>query len=338
MQERVYHMIDTRWGQTPSDHEDRDFHEAEDASVTGPCGNAKRKIQVTIGVCVKNSEKTIRHAIEGIINQEYPSELMEVIVVDGGSKDRTLPILTSILSKAGKHVQIYFDQGRGLGTARQIVVDNCHAPYIIWVDGDVVLLKDSVKRHVEFMEENPRVGVALGEYVNVGETLVASLQSLRKHAKYRRSALRNLPPPDPTTNGAIYRVEAVRQVGGFDQKIAGAGEDLDLTTRILQNGWLFCLNERMKFYHFFKDTWSSLWLEQVWFGYGERYLRHKHKGLVRLWSKPPPISFLDGLRTASDAYKLTCEKKSFLLPLLFVFQNMGVWYGFARGYLHQYGD
>jgi len=43
----------------------------------------------TIGVCVRNCEATIKEVINSIINQDFPHELMEVIIVDDGSEDRT---------------------------------------------------------------------------------------------------------------------------------------------------------------------------------------------------------------------------------------------------------
>jgi len=58
-------------------------------------------IRITIGLCVKNSEKTIKKCLESIINQDYPKELVEIIIVDGGSKDRTIEIAKEMISNAG---------------------------------------------------------------------------------------------------------------------------------------------------------------------------------------------------------------------------------------------
>jgi len=304
--------------------------------VTSISDNTKEETDVTIGVCIKNCEKTIRYAIESIINQDYPHELMEIIVVDGDSKDKTLSIISDMISKARKHINVYFDGGRGLGTARQIVVDNAHSPYIVWVDGDVILVKDLLKEHIRFMNENPKVGVAVGKYMNIKGNLITNLQSMRKQAAYNRYAFRrNLPQPD--ANGAIYRVEAIRQVGGFDKNIRGSGEDKDLIMRIIKKGWIFMLNEKAKFYHIYRDTWRNLWDEEFWFGYGNHYLKHKHKNLISLWSRFPPISFLDGLRVAFDSFKLTYKIESFLLPILSIYQSLGWWCGFIRGHLDRYG-
>src|SRR3990170_8335338 len=39
-----------------------------------------------------NSEKTLEQCLNSIANQDYPQELVEVIIVDAGSDDRTLEI------------------------------------------------------------------------------------------------------------------------------------------------------------------------------------------------------------------------------------------------------
>ncbi|MEM5867131.1 MAG: glycosyltransferase [Candidatus Aenigmatarchaeota archaeon] len=41
-----------------------------------------------------------------------------------------------------------------------VVVKNASGKYIIWVDCDMILPKDHVQKQVEFMEQNPKVGIA----------------------------------------------------------------------------------------------------------------------------------------------------------------------------------
>ena len=50
------------------------------------------KPKVTVGMCVKNCAATIKEAIESVLNQDFPHELMELIIVDGNSEDETLSI------------------------------------------------------------------------------------------------------------------------------------------------------------------------------------------------------------------------------------------------------
>jgi len=75
----------------------------------------------TIGVCVKNAEANINEAITSVIDQNFPSERMEIIVVDGCSRDKTLAIIKEHLSGTNINGR-FFSENKGLGFARQAVV------------------------------------------------------------------------------------------------------------------------------------------------------------------------------------------------------------------------
>lgn len=138
----------------------------------------KPNIKVTIGLCVKNAAATVGQAVDSILNQDFPRELMELIVVDGCSDDGTLDIVKSRLKNSGIEARI-FCESEGLGRARQIVVDNAQSDYIIWVDSDMILSKDFVSKQVMFMEKNPEVGIAKGKYgIQNGNNLVATLEDI----------------------------------------------------------------------------------------------------------------------------------------------------------------
>jgi len=69
---------------------------------------------VTIGVCVKDSENTIRESVNSIINQKYPAKLIQVVIVDGCSKDKTMSIVYGTTEKTRVKVEAYSDKGEGL--------------------------------------------------------------------------------------------------------------------------------------------------------------------------------------------------------------------------------
>ena len=283
--------------------------------------------KVTIGVCVKDSEKTIRESVESIINQKYPAELIQVIIVDGCSKDKTLSIINSATSKTCMIVETYSDKGEGLGTARQIVVNNAKGKYVIFVDGDVKLFSDFVRNHVKFMEENPGIGVAFGTPMLQEGTLIATVWDLSTYAAGGSIG----------TGAAIFRSEFLRQVGGFDTKIKGASEDRDLFVRFRLHGWQVSVNESARFFHKHRENLRSFWVEQSWFGYGDHYFNHKHGSIGTVWRKFPAGEFVYGLELASRAYERTHRKLSFLILPQMILGNIGWWAGFAKGHKDGYG-
>ncbi len=293
---------------------------------------------VTVGLVVRNCEDTINDAVESIANQDFPKELTEVIAVNDGCTDETIPIIINGLRKTGINLRVLSTKERGLGAARQLAVDNASGKYIVWVDGDMELPKDHVRKQVEFMEKHPQVAKARGKWKWKGkETLTANLEKMRlldyesRHSK----------TDDPASKfvgigGSICRVEALRQVGGFTVNIKGAGEDVDIAAKMSKAGWKLEFTEA-EFYHGFKKTWSDLWKQYVWYGYGSHFVNHKHVGFFQTWKRTPPAAFVQGIMDSASAYKITNQKISFLLPIQYFFKQTAWCLGFLEAHLGNYG-
>jgi glycosyltransferase involved in cell wall biosynthesis len=291
-------------------------------------------IEATVGLCVKNSETSVKETVESIVRQDFPHEKMEIIVVDGESEDETLRIIRDSLSLSDIRVKLHSDEGKGLGAARQIIVENARGEYVLWVDGDNVLPANYVRKQMEFMDQNPEVGAAAGKWgLLKTKSLVAILANLSELENKNRD---NKITAIGTVKG-IYRLRAIKQAGGFDKCIKGASEDLDLSYRIWKSGWSLAKSETL-LYQRWRSTWRDVWKWYSWWGYGEHYRKHKFPNLVILWHEVPIIRALySGLRQASSAYKETHLKISFLLPFLFLYRALAWWSGFLRSHRDAYG-
>jgi len=293
------------------------------------------KPKVTVGICVKNSEATIKEAIDSIIKQDFPHENLELIVVDGYSRDKTLSIVKEELAKTNLHYEILHENS-GLGHARQIVVDNAKGNYIVWVDGDMILRTNFVSKQVEFMEKNKKVGIGKGKYDMQREgSLVADLENVEFLLNFRHEGMTN--SKMLATSGCIYRVEAVRQVGGFDRNIKGVGEDMDIEYRIRKSGWQLFVTSAT-FCETRRKTWRSLWKEYYWHGYGGYYLFKKNRTFIDYYKMFPPIAVLLELSKVSMAYELLKQKRVFLLPLHYVFKRAAWFLGFIKSFMDEPKD
>lgn len=296
------------------------------------------KPKVTVGVCVKDSEATIKEAIESIIDQDFPDELMELIVVDGYSKDKTLSIIEDCLRGTNTSTKVFRESG-GLGRQRQIVVENANGEYILWVDGDMILSKDYVRTQVEFMEQNPKVGIAKGKVPlkSMGNTL-ATLEVFSRHAsKMVNYRSKNTYSKTLGTGGSIYRTRAIIQVGGFDKDLKYYCEDWDIEIRVRAVGWLLHETDvKLLDYERVGITWKTLWRKYWLRGYYTHYFLHKRRGLIKHYRMFPPAAFLAGLLHAHKLFQLSQKKIVFLLPFQYVFKSAAWYVGFINSHLRSY--
>lgn len=286
------------------------------------------KPKVTVGVCVRNFESYIKKAIDSIIAQDFPHALMEVILVDGHSQDKTVLIAENILGKSDIESRIFFEN-KGLGFARQIVVNHAKGEYIVWVDGDMILPKDFVRKQVEFMEENPKVGIAMARHgiMNI-KNIIAVLENI-PFVIY--DSKNDLFEKLPGTGGAVYRVEAIRQAGGFDEKLKGTGEDQDAAFRVRDAGWLIKKSSAI-FYERKAQNWCEVWKKWVWYGYGDCDLYYKNRNIFSPLGMNPIIGLIRGFLYIADAYRLIRRKFVLLLPFHLSFEMLAWCVGFAKGH------
>ncbi|MEM5866909.1 MAG: glycosyltransferase [Candidatus Aenigmatarchaeota archaeon] len=292
--------------------------------------NSSIKPKVTVGTCVRNCQETIGKTLESIMEQDFPHELMEVIFVDDGSEDATLSIIKKYIPKMTMQVKVFHHEWMGLGPSRNVVVENASGEFIIWVDGDMVLPKDHVRKQVDFMEANPDVGVAKARYGLIpDDNLVAMLENLpyivtdydasKPESRY------------PGTGGSIYRVKAIRQVGGFDNCLKGVGEDQDAAYRIKEAGWQIKRSDAY-FFEMREQNWRDLWRKYYWYGYGNYYLYRKNKSIFKLCLMIPPAGFVIGLFYSFRGYKCIRKAIVFLLPLHYLFKKTAWFLGFLHAH------
>jgi glycosyltransferase involved in cell wall biosynthesis len=297
--------------------------------------NGVQKIMVnntvlTIGLCAKDSEKTISLALESLSNQDYPHELMEIIFVDDGSRDCTLDLFKAFAKGTDIRTQIFSGPWRGLGVVRNTVLNNARGEFVLWVDSDEILTPSFVRKQVDLITRNPRVGIVVGQLgflpdenpVLVLDLIPYVLISLKRDWKY--------PSKVPGTGCTLFRLVAAKQLGGFNEKITGTGEDIELIGRMMHAGWEVMQGRAV----FFESHGKMVTLKQLWNKYlndgfhGRRlYATNKYFSFLRI---NPLASFLVGILYFPLAWKVTERKVVVLLPFHFLFKMTAWFFGFCK--------
>lgn len=121
---------------------------------------------VSVIVPVYNSENTIEECLKALLNQTYPKENFDIIIVDNGSTDMTPEIVTNypVTLLFEREIQgPYAARNKGLEAVEGEIVaftDSDCIPYPSWIENAVSALEkndvDLVGGRVEFMFDNPK--------------------------------------------------------------------------------------------------------------------------------------------------------------------------------------
>jgi glycosyltransferase involved in cell wall biosynthesis len=296
------------------------------------------KFTVTVGVCVKNGAPIIKTAIASLCRQTFPHHDTELFVVDGNSKDNTLQLIKANLTDDFGSVRI-LQENSGLGVARQMVVMQANGKYIVWLDADMELADNYLANQVAFMEQHPQVGIAGGKYrVHIGHGLAADLENIvyAVDSVYGNRGSASKYGYLPGAEGAIYRVKAVRSVGGFDPKINGAAEDTEMAYRVRASGWQLATTTEM-FTESTRATWPSLWKQYVWYGRGGHFIYHKDPGALNFLQMTPVAGFVAGVMRLPGALMLTHKTGFLMLPFHYTYKRIAWLLGFSSAHCDGYG-
>ena len=292
--------------------------------------------KVTVGICARNCAQDIERIVDLICSQDFNHERIEVIFIDDGSDDKTLSLIFKHAPRLNMNYRVYHQKWKGLGFSRNVVLKNAKGDYIVWVDDGTIISKNYIRKHVKFMDQHHTVGIAKG-IINAynGSNLWAFLENavhLSVSAEYKGKFTRKL----PGTGGSVYRVLAANQVGGFDERIYGATEDMDIAYRMLKAGWRI-YKTNLIFQITYNEKFVEVWNKNYWYGYGAHSTLHKHKELSDILYKSTPFAgLIEGLYISFPAYKLTSKKIAFLLPIYFSIKRVAFCLGFIKSHLDTY--
>src|SRR6266852_8872710 len=86
---------------------------------------------ITINIAIYNEESRVGKALQSIAIQDYPRELIETIVVDGGSTDRSLEVCARF------PCEVVHNPKRDGSTGRRIGCERAKGELHIYMDADM---------------------------------------------------------------------------------------------------------------------------------------------------------------------------------------------------------
>lgn len=139
---------------------------------------------ITLMIPVYNSGATLYRCIKSIHESTYPDRLIEIMLVDNGSKDNSFAIFQEAQIEFPTLAMWWMTSKQGKSKALNKAIFNSNGKYIINIDSDGVLNEDALMNIVRQFETYPDVdcmtGVILIEPALIDETNGFFLRQFRK--------------------------------------------------------------------------------------------------------------------------------------------------------------
>lgn len=208
-------------------------------------------INVSIITPVYNVERCIHKTINSIINQS--SKDFELLLIDDGSKDRSIEIARDLLEKSDINYRIITQENSGVSAARNRGIQEAIGEYVCFLDSDDYIHKDYIKLMYEKASEF-NCDLVFCDYVQVDSKdniLVASTtRYLDNFIDGRDAALKQLSCDITIGMGsALYKTSIIKENNILFDSSRKYAEDVVFTVKALLNmKKIISVNEALMFY------------------------------------------------------------------------------------------
>lgn len=231
-----------------------------------------------VSICVLNWNRVheVKMTVDVVKRVKIPWEL---IIFDQGSTDGSVEFLNSV--KSDNIIPILSPTNIGNSLSRNQLVEKSKYEYVVFLDGDIVPIENSIEELVKFMVNNPKYAV-LGydfsscttelENTTPVESGIDEKDILENHHRiaftqygiFKKSALVKCPFP------SFYP---------FNQEGWGAEDDL-VGVAISDNklGSIGTITGRTYFHNHPKSSWDLLGREKAQFYYALRFIYYRYYG------------------------------------------------------------
>lgn len=251
---------------------------------------------ITIIVAVKNEELYIDKCLQSLINQDFPHDLYQIVVVDGMSNDQTMNIVERYSKKYPDLIRIYDNPKEWQAAGRNIAIQNeKESDLITYIDGhcraDVhwlrILYEDlQAQSDVKIAgvgsihmspEDDSSIGTAIEQ---IFLSFIGGAGSSFRPVKTKREV--------ETAAFTLFKREALENVGLYDEDMK-VGEDFTLSYKLRKAGYKLFLNPKAIVYYYKRKTIRSFSVQMYNYGIAKAISGKKYPSSLSIYHYLPSI-------------------------------------------------
>jgi glycosyltransferase involved in cell wall biosynthesis len=239
--------------------------------------------RVSIVMPVRNEADFIEPSVGAVLAQEWPAELLEVIVADGMSDDGTRDLLAT-MAKARPNLRIVDNPAGIVAPGLNRAIAEARGEIVIRIDGHCEVAPDFVSKCVEALErhglENGALLAVGGPIETVGSTRAARAiaASMSAHFGVGGSGFRvgtGGQREVDTVAFPAYPRQTMEAVGPFDEELV-RNQDDEYNFRLRSLGGRVVLCPEIRSVYHSRSTLTSLWRQYFQYGFWKVRVMQKH--------------------------------------------------------------
>jgi succinoglycan biosynthesis protein ExoA len=237
---------------------------------------------VSIIVPIRNEEKFIARCLQSVMDQDYPRDRIEVLVVDGRSEDRSRAIVAEFSSRYPM-IKLLDNPRLTTPAAMNLGIRKARGDIIVRVDGHCTLEPDYVRQCVECLRRTGADNVG-GLMKAVGQGYVGYVIALAINSFFGSGGSKFHYASEEQAVDTVYLGAFPRpvfdRVGLFNERLV-RNQDYELNYRIRAAGGKIFLSPAIKSSYYGRSSLLDLWLQYVQYGFWKVEMLQVHPRSVQ---------------------------------------------------------
>jgi glycosyltransferase involved in cell wall biosynthesis len=207
-----------------------------------------KNLLASVVIPVRNRPELLSRALDSLLKQDINCDSFEIIVCDDGSDEEISEALPKTRGVAPK-IKLVRMKASGPAAARNRGIETSRAEVVAFVDSDVVVNPDLLRKFIGALELNPHwVGAeAAIRPIGTADGILWDAPVSISGGHFHTAAI-------------AYRREILEKVGGFDEEFKlPACEDVELAQRALQLGEIGFVEDAIAWHPRRRVTLATHW-------------------------------------------------------------------------------
>lgn len=251
---------------------------------------------VSIIIPCRNEAEFIEKTLQSILENDYPTDKLEVLVADGMSTDGTREILQKFCAEDGR-VSLLDNSKRIVPTALNTGITHSKGQIVIFVSGHAVVARDFVSQAFQVLQEHPDAWCVGGSIETISTTYVgsaiAAAMSSPVGAGNAMFRLGNFEGYVDTVAFPVYWRWVFDKIGLFDETLV-RNQDDDFNFRLILSGGKIFMSQRIKSQYYARSSLYNLCRQYFQYGFWRTRTMQKHRRPA-VFRQVVPLLFVSSL-------------------------------------------